>query len=835
MSTGGRTSSLTIAPTTVSIALLCFLNSMMAFAGESTKSIVAMRTLNAPHIDGQLNEPEWQRAVPVASFSQFDPHEREPATEETSVRILYDDQAIYVGVMCYDTQPQRIIRQMSRRDRTAEADKFTIIVDSYHDHLTAFVFSGTVSGVQTDGVLSQGGRTYDTEWDAVWHYATRIVRNGWSAEFAIPFSALRFNRDDEMVWGINFRRYIARKGETVEWVMIPRSESGSVAKMGHLSGLRGVQPPQRLELMPYAVSKAHFAPQPAPFPASRDLTANGGFDAKVGLSNEFTLDASINPDFGQVEVDRAVINLTVFETLYPEKRPFFLEGKQIFTFGETYDRSSLQLFYSRRIGQQPRLSVALPSGYTFSENPDATTILGAAKLTGRTSGGLTIGALATITDREFVSLQDLSGTRTSPTRIEPRASYNVLRLRQDVLENSAVGVMATSSYKEDFGPAYSEGIDWNLRFSRSAYVVEGYAAGSQYVNSMGNQVHGSAGKVYMGKVAGERWLAVTSYDYASPRFWINDLGFFNRPREHGGLTQILFKDDRLGASFLRRYVLSFQTDYRWNYNGAKTLSTFEFQPSLEFPNFWYLTLTYLHDFPAFDDENRGIIGLYRRPRGDTYRLSLITDPRQKIHFESEGAFNTTAKGGLTWLGSLSAVWRPFPSIELTPGLRIIRGRKDEAWVYTPGGTVIGNIYDPAVSSTPFSFFGDRDYDELDVSLRGIFAFTPKVTFQFFGQVLLDGGTFRNFQRLVGPTTLVPYDFENSPQYVSPDFNEKTINANFVFRWEYLPGSTLYLIWTHYRYGDTGVFGSNVRQNLSDAFRLPADNAFLVKATYWWSL
>lgn len=749
--------------------------------------------------------------------------------------MLYDDNALYIGVMCYDSEPGKIIRRLSRRDRLPEADRFAIYIDSYHDHLTAFVFAGTASGVQSDGILSQDGRIYDVQWDAVWQFAAQTVKDGWSGEFEIPFSMLRFNWEEEMVWGINFRRFIARKREMSEWVLVPRSVSGSISSMGHLSGLKSVNPPPRLEIIPYALSGAEFEAQPSPFRTRRDFKANTGFDLKLGLSQNFTLSAAINPDFGQVEVDQAVINLTAFETHYPEKRPFFLEGKEIFSFGSGFEERPLRLFYSRRIGQRPTLAFAPPADYAFVENPQSTTILGAVKLSGRSEGGLTVGGLAALTDREFATLKDIHGNRTDPIRIEPRGSYSVLRLRQEILENSAVGMMATSTFKEDWGPAYSGGIDWNLRFARSAYLVEGYFAGSQYVNSRGKQIHGSTGKIFIAKVGGEEWIGATGYDFASRKFWINDIGFFNKPRDHGGFTAIILKDDKTHGSVVRRYRGSFEGIYRWNFDGVETRSQFEFQPFIEFTNFWALTLTFLRDFPAYDDSYTGIIGLYRRPAVHTVLTNIMTDPRKPISAGIDGGYIRTSKGGWAAIGAVNLTLRPAASMEFTPGVRLIRSRNDEAWVIKPGRFNIGTQYDTSVTPSRFSLFGDRDYDEVDISLRGIITFTPKLSLQFFIQTLLDKGTYRNFRRLVTATHLEPYDYPGSPLYENPDFNEKTVNANLVLRWEYLPGSTFYLVWTHRRYGDGGTFNSGLGQNVADAFRLPADNVLLMKISYWWNL
>ena len=328
-------------------------------AGGSPRNIVAAARTTPVTVDGVLSEPVWESAVQVGGFLQYDPAEGSPATERTTVRALFDDDNIYFGIFCHDSDPSLIDRQLTRRDRTAQSDRVSVIIDSYHGHETAFLFGVTASGVQSDGVFSYDGILYDVQWDAVWEVGTAVTPGGWGAEFKIPFSALRFSlQDSEYVWGVNFRRYIARKNETDEWVMVPRNETqpgvlSSISRMGHLSGMTKISPAMHIEILPYQVTTfGHFA-QPPPFDARQELTGALGLDAKYGVSNNVTLDLAVNPDFGQVEVDQAVLNLTVFDTYYPEKRPFFLEGSSFFTFGNAFDNRDLRLFYSRRIGREP--------------------------------------------------------------------------------------------------------------------------------------------------------------------------------------------------------------------------------------------------------------------------------------------------------------------------------------------------------------------------------------------------------------------------------------------------------------------------------------------------
>ena len=445
------------------------------------KEIRAEFVSTPPMIDGRLDDDQWRQAPAVLDFTQFDPEEGAPPTELTSVRILYGPHALYVGVICYDTRPKEIVRQLTRRDRGGEADRFTVMIDSYRDRQSAFVFSTNVSGVQSDGVMSQGGLVYDDTWDAVWKVNTRIYRDGWSAEMEIPLNALRFASESggEYVWGINFRRYIGRKNETVEWVMVPRSERMQIPFWGLLRGVSHITPPLHLDIAPYVSGSTDWrTPATLGVPASSRLL-QGGVDIKYGVTPNFTVDATVNPDFGQVEVDRSILNLTVFETFLPEKRPFFVEGAQLFSFGTSQDNTPLAVFFSRRIGRRPGggHAVLIPPGGQIEENPLVTTILGAAKLSGRTASGLSVGALTAFTDREDALVRDSSGAATS-VRTEPAGSYSVLRLRQDLPGGTWVGGIATLASREHVFPAAAAGIDWGLNL-RGIHSLEGYIAGAR--------------------------------------------------------------------------------------------------------------------------------------------------------------------------------------------------------------------------------------------------------------------------------------------------------------------------------------------------------------------
>jgi hypothetical protein len=791
------------------------------------KVIRAVPTLTPPVIDGRLSDSCWQQAPPASDFVQFDPVEGAPPTERTFVRLLYDDDALYVGVLCADAKPALIVRQLSRRDRPTEADRFSLMIDSYDDRQTAFVFVANVSGVQGDGILSQSGSVYDNTWDAVWTVRTRIVPEGWIAEFAIPWNALRF-AEGSYEWGINFRRYISRKKELVEWVMVPRSERFPIPLWGKVGGIRDITPPVHLDVAPY-VSVAHTSTTGEfgqGVPSGTEVQA--GVDVKYGLSRNFTLDATINPDFGQVEVDQAVLNLTVFETRFPEKRPFFLEAAQMFTFGSSASNLPLTLFFSRRIGRRPGGSdtvVPGPSG-TVLENPQVTTILGAAKVTGRTIDGLSVAALSALTAEEHARIGYSGGDTTILT--EPAAGYHVVRVKQEWEGGSWLGGMATLAARRGTSPVWSGGLDWNARVDNGRSTIDGYFAGTHAPAAAAAQ-DGMAGRLLFSRISAEHWFPTVSYDFFTPRFAPNDLGFFAQPHDHGGFAQLLYRENRAGGMFLR-YSVAVNPELRWNWDNFLTTAVVRGEFAGEFRNFWRGEFIYARSFSAFDDEERGIIGLYRRPGAQQMTMRLLSDDRHAVYASLLGGMEWDDLQKRSLFAGADLTLRPTSWMELNPAAVYQNTRGEEAWVYP-----YGNIVDVTVSPDPFSVFGDRNVELLDLSLRGIVTFSRTLSVQFYTQVLYARGRYSGFRRLTSPEELLPYAYESFAGFINPDFNTITLNANVLLRWEYLPGSTLYLVWTQLRDGDTGIYGSEFGQRLGDVWSMPREDAVLLKAVYWLGL
>jgi len=792
--------------------------SSLSFAGTSTKFVTAARASHPPVIDGMLDESQWQSAAAVLDLTQFDPVEGVLPTEITSIRILYDDNALYVGVICYDSHPELLVHQLTRRDRTSEAERFSVQIDSYHDHQTAFVFSTNLNGVQIDGVLSQDGRVYDVTWDAVWKVKTESHLDGWSAEFEIPYNALRFSEKegDELEWGINFRRYISRKHETDEWVMVPRSEQLLISRWGHLKGLYSISPPLHLDIAPYVSSTSTFKSGSA----DTDQKFLAGVDVKYGITRDFTLDATVNPDFGQVEVDQAVLNLTVFETRYPEKRPFFVEGSQLFAFGAGVDNTSMPIFFSRRIGRKPTRAsaIAVPLGGILEENPLVTTILGAAKISGRSRGGLSLGALTAFTDEEHAVIQDASH-QSSRLRTEPRGNYSIVRVKQDLENDSWIGGIATMVSRENVLPALSGGMDWNVRFGDRAYTVDGYVAGARSTGS-GVRKDGTAGRLLVSKVAAEHWFYTTSYDYASRSFNSNDVGFFAQPHDHGGYVQLLYREN-FASGLFRRWSAALNPEYRWNWDGVLTHAVLNTELGSDFMNFWFSRFLYTYDHPASDDAERGIFGTYKRPAGHSFQLFVRTDERKNVAASILGVYSFDVKKKQSLFTQFGLTLRPASWMELTPAIFFARARNEEAWVFPYGSA-------PPVTGSPTSVFGDRDVDQVDLSLRGIVTFTRNLSFQFFTQVLHARGRYTNYRRLVGDAEFLPH---HKPS-IDPDFNQVTFNANVLLRWEYLPGSTIYFVWTQGRFDDSGIYAAGFGKRFSDAFSLPHLDVLLMKVSYW---
>jgi hypothetical protein len=777
---------------------------------DSIKSITAVRVNPGAKIDGILDESFWEKAPRSGGFTQFQPDEGSAASESTFVRVAYDDEALYVGMEMYDSEPDKIISRLTRRDRWIDGDLVHVIIDSHHDHQTAYAFTLYASGTQRD-TYYYNDTWSDSDWDAVWDSGTQITDWGWSAEVKIPFNCLRFACNDDPVWGIYFSRSIARKNELARWIYIPESASGFVSHFGHLKGLDGLDPADRLEVRPYAVSYAETEPESRGNPDGRSYSNNLGFDVKYGITSNMTLDATVNPDFGQVEADQTILNLSTFETWYLEKRPFFMEGSKIF---ETY----YNLFYSRRIGRQPSLWPEAADYYI--DRPTATTILAAAKVTGKTSGGTSIGILESVTQRESAEFVDEDG-RTRREVIEPEGNYLVARVKQDVLKNSSVGIMATAANKKSNYPHYTGGFDWNLRFHQGDYEWSGQVVGSK----TGPAEDGWGGVLILEKEGGEHIRGSIKGEYLDEELDLNRSGFLTRAdyKETWGWLQ--YRTTRQWW-IIRKTWNNLNVGYGDNLSGVKLTRGGNFNNSIELTNFWSVGGGVWADYEDVysDRETRGGPPV-RIPKGRNWWLWLETDSRRWLQVSAN------VEAGDTWDGKYScySLWfelRPKSNVEISAGPAYHTSRGVSRWLtYLEDDD--GNRTD--------DIFGEQYMRRFDMIVRGTLTFSKDLTLQLYAQPFIAAVDYRNFKKLIPPEG---FEYVDSSIYdeeeEQPDFNWTSFNSNVILRWEYRPGSTLFLVWAHARETTGHQADFDLGRDWDSLFATSPGNTFLVKLNYWWT-
>lgn len=780
----------------------------------SGKTIHAVRAVGEIRIDGRLDDPSWAYASPAGDFVQREPEQGVAPTESTHVQIVYDDEAIYFGVTLFDSEPHRIAKRLARRDRAWDGDWFFVSLDPYHDHRSGYFFVVNAAGIEGDGLLFNDNNN-DSDWDGVWDSAVRITDTGWVVEMKIPYHTIRFTRQDTYVWGVNFVRAIHRKNEEDQWSLVRRDENGWVSRFGHIEGIEHIRPPMRLQTVPYALSEGQFAPVGPRTPEGNALNQRIGGDVKYGLTSNMTLDMTVNPDFGQVEADEAVLNLSTFETFFPEKRPFFLEGAQIFD-------TEIGLFYSRRIGRSPTGSFDNRDGdAVLVENPTATNILGAAKITGRTQAGTTIGVLSAVTAKEYATLQDTVEDVRYRDLVEPRAMYNVVRLKRDILNNSFVGLIATNATYDGRMPASTGGVDWRLNFLNNMYNFRGQVALSRA--GQGARKTGMGTEISFSKQGGDHIGGNLFYSSFSPDFDINDLGFLRQSNIHrlNGWFTIRGNHD---WKFTRRRFLNFNSWNAWNYDGDKLEQGGNVNVNIGLKNWWWTGAGYGRNAPTFDDRETRGNGLIERPGTYFAWWWLQSDFRRRVAAGLNLNWGEERDGRFWNIGVFSR-FQVKNNIELRIGPQYRRSRDVSRWV--------ANVDDPANPDNQIPVFGELDTDNFSVVTRANITFTKDLSFSFYNQVFFAAGDYTGFKRLTSPTTFGPL---TSGVYTgNPDFNSRSMNINAVLRWEYRPGSALFLVWSQARQGQGIPGDAAFGRNLRGIFDAPSENFLLMKLSYWWNV
>lgn len=877
-----------------SVIVACAVASTLELRAEEMAGPVIQQSVHATRIaeritvDGLLSEPVWQNPA-VTTLYQREPDEGKPATERSEIFLLYDADALYIGARLFDAAPDSIVRRLVRRDMFANSDDFAVYLDPYHDHRSGVYFGINAAGTLFDGVLYNDDWD-DNTWDGVWEGRAHIDDKGWTVEMRIPFSQLRFQASDRYVWGINFIREIARKNEKAYLVYTPKNESGFVSRFVELEGIEQIEPPTRIEILPYLSTKAAFTNHAAndPFNNGRRYTPGIGADLKFGIGGNLTLDATINPDFGQVEVDPAVVNLSDVETFFNEKRPFFIEGSTIFNFGYGgsnnnwgFNWGNPDFFYSRRIGRSPQGSV--PDA-DYSDVPGGTHILGAAKLTGKLGDSWNIGSINAITRREHADL-DTAGHHFS-AEVEPLAYYGIFRGQKEFgggtqglgfISSIAARSFSDNRLRDELNStSFTFGVDgWTFLDSAKVWVITVWAgmtsvagnttrmialqrSSSHYfqrpdarhvhVDSAATSLQGFAGRVALNKQKGNFYVNA-AFGFIDPKFDANDLGFMWRNDVLNGHIVLGYKWTE-PTSFYRRINLNFSHFRSYDFGGNEIWSGFWNGSYIQFANYYSLQTWF-----AYNPESVGT----RRTRGGPRTLNprgyevggyLSSDDRKDWVASLQVNVDDYTRGSNTSTSVQAGLeYKPAPNVSVSVNPSVATYRNVAQW--------ITNVEDATATHTFGTryVFGAIDQHEIAASMRLNWTFSPQLSLQVYIQPLISVGRYTAIKELARPlsydfttygdenTTITKQDGEYvidadgagpSPAFTisDPDFNFKSLRGSAVLRWEYLPGSTIYFVWTQERTDESNPGNFRFGRDVSRLFRSQPDNIFLIKLSFW---
>ena len=763
---------------------------------------------DAMTIDGRLDEAAWTAATFAGGFVQRQPRDGDAPSEPTRFAVLRGEHALYLGIECLDAEPDGIVARRGRLDQGMQSDTVYIDIDTRGDGSTAFHFEVTAGGGRLDGTRTADGST-DTAWDGLWEAEIERHDRGWTVELRLPLSTLRFTAHGDEA-ALQVRRKIMRRQELDVWAPMPRSSTSEIVHYGRLTGLAGLPAPWPLDLTPYELRG--FVYRSAADPGT---TAWGfeprwelGLDATLRLGSSLALTAAVNPDFGQLEADQLVLNLSTIETWYPEKRPFFLADRELFA-------TWLELFHTRRIGavvDPPEL----PDGWRLERRPGEARIWEALKLGGELAPGWTVGAVSVLTGEETVDGREPWGGRRARTAA-PLTHYGVLRLRHDFGGDNAVGVLATAvnRFEPDAWPdalcpsggaprdgrCYADGyvaaVDGNFRTDDGEWSGAAQAALTARVGGPSRRLAdgtwldagdlGWAAAAWVAK-GGRPWRARLEADVTSAEAWYNDLGYQSR----GNLARLYARagwwTDEVGGPVQTLQVRAEAWD-RVNLDGLLVWHRYGVEADALFEGNNWLEARLFYDPAAWDDRELRDGADLRRPGWAGLELSASTDYRYPVTLDLWSQFRCWNDVWDAYLEA-SVIFKPADTLtlELAPNLEFEGGLPARVAVTEEAGErryLLGNL---AASS-------------IGLTLRATWAVTTRLSLQAYGQLFLaaaDYGPF--FERRVPagdrpriePSELTPVADPTD----DPDFTQAAVNASLVLRWEYLPGSTLYLVYTH---------------------------------------
>ncbi len=830
-----------------------------------------------PIIDGRLIEEIWKLGDAVNEFSQREPKEGEPATEPTEVRIFYDEGALYVGARMFSKNPEKIGGGATRRDQLGYAETFVLNLDPYHDRKTSYSFGVTVAGVRQDYYhpIDDEIKQRDVNFTPVWEARANIDSLGWTAEMRIPFSQIRYHDLPVQIWGVNFNRYIPSRNEDVYWRLRRNRDTGWSSLFGDLVGIEQIQPSRRMELLPYVSGGATFtgARDPNnPFDDGKNLKPRVGGDLKMGLGPNLTLDGTVNPDFGQVEADPAVVNLTAFETTFAERRPFFVEGNRLLSnTGQTY-------FYSRRIGAAPHGSVT----GSFVDKPTDTEILGAAKVSGRLSSGLSLAALGGWTAREHARAFDLTTGATTSTEAEPPTGFAVVRLEQEFGQYVSTAGVVLTAVRRDFsegstlsailpGQAITGGTNWNIRFEGGKYELSG-DAGFSYVEGTPDAIRrlqmtsaryfqrpdatnatldptrtslsGYTGSLAFNKNGGEHWLWGLSALAKSPGFELNDLGQLSTADDIQFTPSIRYRET-LSTQYFHNFEFGISSASLWDFEGIRQSTNTTASGKVTLKNFWRTTLDVLFRTRGMSDNATRGGPLMGTPSSWNITLTEASGVTSRTRMSGTASYGFDEFGG--WTYDISGTYAPRPG---------------DQWDFTISPrynhTVDSRQYVTSVSGGRSETFGRRyifsfiDRSTISMQLRLNYNFNPDLSLEMYAEPFASSGRYYDFGELSAAQSrsLRVYGKEgtgivrnSNGSYAvtdgaqtftlqNSDFNVRSFRSNVVLRWEWRLGSTLYLVWQQNRSFSENQ-GNLVRPSaLWESVRITGDNFLLLKLSYW---
>jgi hypothetical protein len=841
-------------------------------------------TAEVPTIDGLLDDNAWNLVEWGNDFVEQRPDENTPPEFQTKFKILYDQKSLYIAVRCFDEEPDKIVKRLTRRDGF-DGDWIGFFIDSYHDKRTAFGFLVTAAGVKADVFESNNGENEDESWNPIWYTKTNSDAEGWTAEMRIPLSQLKFGKSDDQVWGLQVMRRLFREEERSVWQRLPADTPGFVSEFGELHGLRNIDPQKQLEIQPYTVAKmeTYEAEAGNPFRDGKNSKITGGLDAKIGITNDLTLDLTINPDFGQVEADPSAIALDGFQIFFEERRPFFVENKNIFDYsisnsqaGNTFGADNV--FYSRRIGRSPQGYPNTADG-EFVDQPQNTPILGAAKFSGKTANGWSIGVLESVTQKMFATI-DNNGSRREEV-VEPLTNYFVGRVQKDFNDkNTFVGGIVTATNRNELSPeidflhssAYTGGFDFKHQWNQRDWYVGGnvvwsHVEGSQtaiqntqesiahlfqradvsyvHVDSSRTSLSGTGGNLQLGKIGNGHWKFETGATWRSPQLELNDIGFQRQADDIRHYTWIGYQTLKPDSLF-RKVGINYNHWSVWDFGGEHNSLQFNTNSWQNWKNNWFTNLGITYQPIQYSNfALRGGPRLRQSPEISFFN-GIETDGRKKLRFS---IFHNGQKAVDASYSSYSLEfglsYQPFNALRVSayPSYSI----NDDQLQFVDNIDVNGNT----------KYLNGKIHQRtLSMSFRLNYTINPNLSLQYWGQPFISRGRYSDFKFVTDPlakkfddritrfsanqvsfldgTYSIDEDTNGIPDFsfANPDFSFIQFRSNLVLRWEYIPGSEIFLVWSQDNSlsGDpqdrllnslgTNIFGGTQPRNI-----------FLLKATY----